>query len=83
LGAWNYGIPTGWVSIDGDFDFTSTVRWTAPVAGTVDLTAWVGFGDWNAGRRGIFHNQSFLWDGGWHGTIDGGLFSDIAVNAGD
>jgi hypothetical protein len=83
LGAWNYGIPTGWVSIDGDYDFTSTVRWTAPTAGTVDLTAWFGVGDWGTGRRGIFHNQSFLWDGGWQGTIDGGLFSDIAVNAGD
>lgn len=82
-GGWQYGIPPGWISINSDVDCTSTMRWTAPRDGRLDLAAWVGGGDWGRGYRRIFHNQDTLWDGGWGGTIYGGEFTGIDVSYGD
>ncbi len=56
-----YGIGPGQVSINGDGGATSTVRWTAPDTGTVDIVGSFGPGDWGIGYRGVFLNNQLEW----------------------
>lgn len=52
-----YGIGIGQVSISSDSTATSTVRWTAPEDGTIDLAGYFGLGDYGVGHRGVFFNN--------------------------
>lgn len=53
-----YGIGIGQVSISSDSSATSTVRWTAPKEGTIDLDGYFGWGDYGVGHRGVFFNNT-------------------------
>jgi hypothetical protein len=76
-----YGIGTGEVSVDSDGNETSTIRWTAPVGGTVSVVGGYGLGDFGVGHRSVFLDSTQLWEV----TSQPGNFSftNLTVNAGD
>ncbi len=78
-----HGIQPGEVSVNADYNRTSTIRFTAPTTGNYEISGAFGWGDGGNGTRSVFWNGTELWRAAGAGSFDFTGANQLVLGAGD